>query len=316
MRFALVLMAGMAAVVLALPVAASFPGRNGNLLFAVVPAQLTPDGLGRGPVHLWAATPLGGISHDLGVVAGNEVEFIDARYTPNGQKVVFLHAVDAPNTPTARYSLDVMNADGSDRRVLVRQPYLAQFAISPDGGTIALLAVVGHSNWAIYLTSIAHPRLGLLHRSGPLGWLQWTTAHTLLVFASVSVCRTGTCRIDTRTQKVQTVPIEARLYRHAGTTPAVSPARGTIAFYSPVGPAGARVYGLDGRLRRNIKGAYHCVGPFSPDGTKIALADWCSGTTQHISAFSFKTHRVQPLDVNLPVPRGGYDRLLDWQALN
>jgi len=300
----------LASAVLALP-AASFPGRNGDLLFEVVPAQTPREAFGGGPVHLVAMDVHGGGSRDLGVVAGDEVEFVEARYTPDGRRIVFLHAIDKPNSPEARYSLDLMNADGSRRRVLIRQPYLAQFAISPDGKSLAVLAIVGHSRWSIYLSSIAHPRLRLLSHTGPLGSIRWTKEHNLIVFNASSLCWTGTCRLDTTTGRAQTVSINDRSYQTAG--PAVSPDGKTIAFYNPHGPAGVRIFGLDGRFHRTIRGFYPCVGPFAPDGSELALQDRCSGPGLGISLFDFRTRRTQRLQLNVPVPVGGEDHLVDWQ---
>lgn len=313
MRLLLGVPLALTVLALSLPAAASFPGRNGSLLFEVVPAQLPSQAFGGGPVHLWAVSPTGGAAHDLGVVAGNEVEFVDARYTPSGRRIVFLHEIDSPSESSARYSLDLMNAGGGDRRVLVRRPHLVHFAISPDGRSVAFIALDERSRYSLYVTSIAHPHPRLVYRSWPsAGPLQWSTSGGLLVFYD-GPCATGFCRVDPSTRKIETVPLNERIYRQAHQTPAVSPDESRIAFYSPFGPAGARVYGLNGSFRRTIAGAYLCVGPFSPDGTELALADWCGGTTQHISVFDFRTRTVRPLDLPLPVPAGGFDRLLDWQ---
>lgn len=308
----LIVFAGLAAAIRALPAAASFPGTNGRLLFEVVPAQQPPRFLAGGPVHLWAASPRSGAARDLGVVAGNADEFVDARYTPGGGQIVFLHAVAEQNVPDVPDSLDVMNADGTGRRTLVRRPHLSLFAISPDGKSVAYSAVDEKTVWSLYVTSIAHPRPRLLRRPWPPAFFQWSKDGKLLVF-DAAVCGTGTCRIDPGTGDVETLPVAARIYKPAHRAPAVSPDERRLAFYSPYGPAGARIFGMDGRFRRNVAGLYRCVGPFSPDGTQLALVDFCGGTAVHVSVFDFRSRTVKPLTLRVPVPQGGYDRLLDWQ---
>lgn len=315
MRLVVVLPAALAAVVLALPATASSPSRNGSLLFEVVPAQAAPLFLPGGPVHLWAVSPRGTGSLDLGVVAGNSDEFLSARYTPDGRQIVFMHAIREPNVPDVPDSLDVMNADGSNRRVLVRRPNLSQFAVSPDGRSVAYLAVDRKTAWSLYVTSIVHPRPRLLHRPWRPGPFTWSKDGTLLVFDGQGPCTSRFLRIDPGTGKARSLPVSARLCEGAHQPPAVSPDESRIAFYSPFGPAGARVFGMDGRFDRNIIGPYRCVGPFSPDGTQLALVDWCGGTTVHVSVFDFPSGAVKQLELRVSVPEGGFDRLLDWQPV-
>ena len=137
----------------------------------------------------------------------------------------------------------------------------------------------------------------------------------MIVFGSQGRCETRLRRVDPRTGKAHALPVSARLCEGLHQAPAVSPDESRIAFYSPFGPAGARVFAADGRFLRNIAGPYRCVGPFSPDGTELALADSCGGTVVRVSVFDFLSRTVEPLTPHVPVPAGGYDRLLDWQPL-
>jgi hypothetical protein len=314
MRLVGVIAASAVSVVVSLPAAASHT-RDGSLLFEVVPAQVAPRFGAGGPVHLWAATPAGTKSRDLGVVAGNADKFADARFTPDGRRIVFLHAIDGPDKLDARDSLDVMNADGSGRRVLVRRPQISQFALSPDSLSVAYLAVDRKTVWSLYVTRIERPRPLLLHRPWPPAAFEWSKSGTMIVFGSQGRCETRLRRVDPNTGKAHPMAVSARLCQGLHQTPAVSPDESRIAFYSPLGPAGARVFAADGRFLRNIVGPYRCVGPFSPDGTQLALADSCGGTIVHLSVFDFRSRTVEPLTPHVPVPAGGYDRLLDWQPL-
>lgn len=313
MRFPLVVTALAATAVLALPASATFPGRNGGFLFEVVPPQLPGQGFGGGPVHLWSASPRGDTARDLGVVAGDEAQFIDAHYTPNGRQIVFMHEIDKPTNDSARYSLDVMNADGTGRRVLIRRPHMSQFAVRPDGKSVVFTAVDERANRSLYVTSIAHPRALLVSRSWPTGLFQWSKTGDMFVVDGP--CTTGFCRVNPRTQDAQSIPLDRRNFEYIHRMPAISSDETRVAFYDPTGPEGARVYGMDGGFRRNIRGPYLCVGPFSPDGTQLALADYCGGTTVHVSVYDFRRHRVVRLAPRVPVPAGGSDRLLDWQPL-
>ena len=311
------LAAGVVFVFGALPASASFAGRDGKILLVVFPPQGGPAYLPFGPVHFWTVDARNGaVAQDIGVAAGDYEQFRGAEFTPNGQQILYLHALRKPVDSESLMSLDLMNVDGGGRRVVVQRHGIASFAISPDGNRLAYVALTEEGNDTLYMKRLDTGRTRVIFQNSPWtgGAFQWAGDGKIYA-ADNSRCKTNYfCAFDPSNGSSRTINLASSRVQIYGYPPAISPDGTRLAFYDPTGPAGVRVYGTDGRFRRNIIGSYQCVGPFSPNGRELLLADWCGGTNLKLSEFNFSTHETEPLDVSVPIAAGATDAVVDWQA--
>jgi Tol biopolymer transport system component len=134
---------------LAPPAAATFPGKNGRIVFADAGqiVSMNADGSGRRLL-----TPSG---------FGNS----DPAYSASGKRIVFSH------TAGKRQVIDVMRADGSDKRALTRRHLDRTPAFSPNGKKIVFSRVLKansnqHSELFTVRTDGTH--LGQLTHSKPV----------------------------------------------------------------------------------------------------------------------------------------------------
>lgn len=300
------------------PASASFAGRNGKILLVVLPPPGDQTRLPLGPVHFWTVEARSGaVAHDIGVAAGDYEEFRGAEFTPNGRQILYLHALRKPVDVDALLSLDLMNAGGGGRRVVVQRHGIASFAISPDGKRIAYVALDEEGHQTLYMKRLDTGHTRMVFRDSPWsgGPFQWAGDGRMYAAESIRCTARFFCAFNPSTGSFKTIHLLSRRVEIYGYPPAISPDGARLAFYDPTGPAGVRVYGMDGRFRRNIVGPDLCPGPFSPNGQKLLLADSCGGTNVRLSEFNFATNQIEPLDVSVPIADGATDAVVDWQAI-
>jgi hypothetical protein len=262
------------------PALATFPGRNGTIVYGWVDAQK----YSASPTSIRAVNPRSGrvrVLRDCPVRSHPVVAYTDCsvsvpRYSPDGLRIAFPTGQTVPNSPGQPWqykpSLGMMASDGTGLEDRATTVGYQQLAWSPAGDRFLLarqLAVPDYTKpTAIFLASLDGTELAQVTP-------EWTRAPDWSTTGEIAFNRADpACPFlceDIWVSRVGATP--RRLTYRGGFSPSWSPHGTKLAFTRSTrrGPVDIYLIGKDGRgLRRlTYRGGYNPA--WSPDGKRIAF---------------------------------------------
>jgi hypothetical protein len=269
--------------------------RSSSLILYRSPASTGPT---PSVVHLWTTDGTGRDAHELLTLkpAGRSDPLRGAYLVPDG---VILATTDAKDGNVSDVGLVKR---GSNRvRPLFSVRGLYSFRPSPDGQEIAYsrsLPIAGKPRLVVAGRDGAIVRT-LLRQSVPI--FSWSSDGRRL-FTYCATPRRRLCSYAVATGASTPTNLDLR---NAAATPSVSPTGTRAAFYEKFGPAGERIYTIEGAFLRNLVGHAAAFAVWSPDESRLVL----QADTGDPLVFSFRTKRLTSF-----AHRGPADLfVLDWR---
>jgi TolB protein len=113
-------------------------------------------------------------------IGGQAVLGTQASYDATGQRIVYV------STSSYKYSLDVVNANGTGHATLLSAPgsTIDRPAFSPDGKQIAFVNTVSNGDYEIFLRKADGSIKRLTYSTGDDGWPTWSPDGSKIVFTS------------------------------------------------------------------------------------------------------------------------------------